>query len=98
LSSCGKADIIIRTDLDTTLPSALSATTSATFATAATDENGKMLIIVNVSSKTFHLSDTCRHVMAMSEKNKQIFAVTDIDELISLGYKPCSTCFEHYKE
>ena len=93
LVSCGKADVIIRTDLDSTRSSALTMATSDTSLTAATNEAGLMLYVVNSSSKTFHISEECRHVKNMSEKNKVIVASSGVDDMISQGYSPCSTCF-----
>lgn len=90
--SCGKADVIIRTDLENTRPSALTRATSETAPTAATNEDGLKLFVVNSSSKTFHISEACRHVNGMSEKNKVIVASSGVDEMISRGYSPCSTC------
>ena len=93
LVSCGKADVIIRTDLENTRSSALTRATSDTALTAATNEEGLMIFIVNSSSKVFHISDECRHVKSMSEKNKVTVASSGTDDMISRGYSPCSTCF-----
>ena len=93
LVSCGKADVIIRTDLDNTRSSAPTRETVSTALTAATNADGLMIFIVNTSSKTFHISEECRHVKSMSEKNKKSVASHSVDEMISLGYLPCATCF-----
>lgn len=94
LTSCGKADVVIRTDLENTRPSAITTETTVTSMTAATDEQGKMIFIVNTSSKTFHISDECRHVKSMSEKNRATIASNGIDEMIEQGFSPCSTCIK----
>lgn len=93
LASCGKADVIIRTDIENTRFSAPEMTTAATALTAATNEAGLLLFVVNSSSKTFHISEECRHVKGMSEKNKAIVASNGVDDMISHGYSPCVTCF-----
>ena len=97
LVSCGKADVIIRTDLENTRSSAPTRETTSTVLTAATNADGLMLFIVNASSKTFHVSEECRHVKSMSEKNKTVVASHSAEEMISLGYSPCSTCFGNIK-
>lgn len=96
LVSCGKADVIIRTDLENTRSSALSMTTSDTSMTAATNEEGKMIFIVNSSSKTFHISEECRHVKNMSDKNKIIVVSGGIGEMVLSGYSPCATCLGNF--
>lgn len=68
LSSCEKADIIIRTDLENTRSSLPTVEITEPVMTAATNSEGKFVYIVNDSSKTFHLSSECRHVKSMSEK------------------------------
>ena len=93
LASCGKADVIIRTDLENTRVPAPEMTTVVTTMTAATNEAGQMLFVVNSSSKTFHISEECRHVKGMSEKNKVIIASSGVEDMISQGYSPCATCF-----
>ena len=93
LVSCGKADVIIRTDLENTRSSALPRETTETSLTAATNEQGLFIYIVNSSSKTFHISDECRHVKSMSEKNKVTVASSGVDDMIARGYSPCATCF-----
>ena len=92
LVSCGKADVMIRTDLENTRPSALTREATSTVMTAATNEEGLMIFIVNTSSKTFHVSEECRHVKSMSEKNKKSVASHSVEEMVSLGYSPCATC------
>lgn len=93
LVSCGKADVIIRTDLDVTRLSVCDMTTEETSLTAATNEQGLFVFIVNSSSKTFHISEECRHVKSMSEKNKVTVASSGVDDMIARGYSPCATCF-----
>ena len=92
LASCEKADVIIRTDLEHTRSSLPTSEVTEPAMTAATNSEGKLIFIVNTSSKTFHLSDECRHVKNMSEKNRGEVIAEDIDEMILLEYKPCSTC------
>jgi|GEM_PF-1454032 len=92
LASCSKADVVIRTDLTNTRSSAYSITEASTAMTAATDEEGLMIFVLNSSSKTFHISDECRHAASMSAKNKVYYSAVGIDEMISLGFAPCSVC------
>ena len=92
LSSCGKADVIIRTDLENTRASAYTTATEEPVATAATDDEGMMIFVVNASSKTFHLSEECRHVQNMSEANKTFVHAANALKMIDMGYKPCATC------
>lgn len=93
LVSCGKADVTIRTDLENTRAFAPEMTSATTVMTAATSEDGLMLFVLNSSSKTFHISEECRHVKGMSEKNKIIIASSGVEDMMSRGYSPCSTCF-----
>ena len=92
LSSCEKADIIIRTDLENTRSSLPTVEITEPVMTAATNSEGKFVYIVNDSSKTFHLSSECRHVKSMSEKNRVEVVAESIEEMILHEYKPCSTC------
>lgn len=43
----------------------------------------------NVKSKVFHIS-SCHFVSKMKEENK--YFISNRDELITDGYKPCSSC------
>ena len=92
MTSCEKADVIIRTDLENTRSSLPTSEATEPVMTAATNSEGKFIFIVNTSSKTFHLSSECRHVKNMSEKNRGEVVAEDIEEMILLEYKPCSTC------
>lgn len=98
LVSCGKADVMIRTDLENTRSFAPTRETTETSLTAATNEEGLMIFIVNASSKTFHVSEECRHVKSMSEKNKLSVASHGVDEMVSLGYSPCATCLGDFEK
>lgn len=97
LSSCTKADIVIRTDLENTRSSMATSETEVSVMTAVTSEDGRMVFVVNASSKTFHISDECRHVKNMSEKNKTLIAAVDEYEMVQNGYKPCATCIDKNK-
>lgn len=92
LVSCGKADVVIRTDLSATRASAYIPALETTAMTAAVSEWGMMIFVVNISSKTFHISDECYHVKNMKEENKSTVESVSIEQMIADGYKPCSTC------
>ena len=87
LCSCGKADIIIRTDMSG------AKTTEAVF---ETDESGNISAVLNKSSGVFHLSHDCYHAKRMKEENKQIITAADIGDFIGEGYKPCGVCSAKY--
>lgn len=53
-------------------------------------------IVINISSKTFHIDPNCRHVKRMKEENKIIIECEDPSALISQGYKACKTCSSEY--
>ena len=93
MASCGKADVVIRTDLSNTRSSAYIPKEETTAATAATSENGMLIFIVNASSKTFHISESCYHVKNMKQENKTTVEAVSFEQMIADGYKPCSTCF-----
>lgn len=97
LSSCQKADIVIRTDLENTRPSMATSETEVSVMTAATGDDGLMIFIVNSSSKTFHISEECRHVKNMSDKNKRLISAENEYEMAQNGYKPCATCIDKNK-
>lgn len=92
LVSCGKADVVIRTDLENTRSSAYTTAPEEPLSTAETDDEGLLIYIVNASSKTFHISEECRHVKNMSEANKTFIHAVGVDQMKEMGYKPCSTC------
>ncbi len=92
LASCGKADVVIRTDLENTRGSAYSMTEATTVMTAATNEAGLMIFVLNASSKTFHVSEECRYAASMSAKNKVFYSAESIYAMVALGYEPCSVC------
>ena len=70
LCSCGKADIIIRTDMSgaKTTDYPAETTTEAVF---ETDESGNISAVLNKSSGVFHLSQDCYHAKRMKEENRQ---------------------------
>lgn len=95
LCSCGKADIIIRTDMSgaKTTDYPAETTTEAVF---ETDESGNISAVLNKSSGVFHLSQDCYHAKRMKEENRQIIKAADIGDFIGKGYKPCGVCSAKY--
>lgn len=92
-ASCGKADVVIRTGVENTRPYVTTAEPISAVPTAATNEAGQFIYLVNTSSKTFHINGECRAAKAMSDKNRSTVVSSGVDEMISLGYKPCTVCF-----
>ena len=92
LASCGKADVVINTNLENTRGSAYAMTEATTDMTAATDENGLKVFVLNSSSRTFHISEECRYAASMSAKNKTFYSAESLEAMIALGFTPCSVC------
>lgn len=64
---------------------------------AIPDVNAKQLtVIVNKSSKVFHVSSSCSAVKRMSDKNKGTMKGT-VKQIKSAGYKPCGICAKQYR-
>ena len=57
---------------------------------------GKTSIILNTSTKTFHVSSTCSAVKRMSAENKSTVKST-VSGIKGCGYKACGTCSKSYK-
>lgn len=94
LCSCGKADIIIRTDMSGAKTTDYPAETTAS--ALVTDESGSVTAVLNKSSGVFHLSHDCYHARRMKEENRQIITASDIENFIKEGYKPCGLCSAEY--
>ncbi|MBQ7719995.1 MAG: hypothetical protein IJT56_05355, partial [Clostridia bacterium] len=61
--------------------------------------DGMITVVINKSSKTFHISESCSSVSSMKEENKLVIQVAGeagILELIAQGYKPCGRCAKAY--
>jgi hypothetical protein len=52
---------------------------------------GSFLVILNNSTKVYHLDAACRAVVRMSEANREEITVSDISE-IGEEYTPCGIC------
>lgn len=64
---------------------------------AIPDVNAKQIaVIVNKSSKVFHVSSSCSAVKRMSDKNKGTMKGT-ISQIKAAGYKPCGICAKQYQ-
>lgn len=55
-------------------------------------------VILNTSSKTFHLKENCSAVVRMLEANKDFITVKDIQIVKDMGYKACGICAKEYKD
>ena len=70
-------------------------------ATERSPQSGTITVIINKSSKTFHISDSCSAVSSMKEDNKLVLEVegeAGILALIEQGYKPCGKCAKAYRQ
>ncbi|MCL2517916.1 MAG: hypothetical protein FWF15_05075 [Oscillospiraceae bacterium] len=63
--------------------------------TTIPDQDEILTVIFNLTSKTFHADDNCRHIQSMKDENKGTFTGT-IEEIFATGYKPCGTCSKQY--
>ncbi|MBQ1509117.1 MAG: hypothetical protein IIZ47_06805, partial [Erysipelotrichaceae bacterium] len=64
-------------------------------------QSGTITVIINKSSKTFHIADSCSAVSSMKEDNKLVLEVegeAGILALIEQGYKPCGKCAKAYRQ
>ena len=80
------------------LPAEAAPETAAPEAPSPTSD-GMITVVINKSSKTFHISESCSSVSSMKEENKLIIQVAGeagILELIAQGYKPCGRCAKAY--
>ncbi len=55
------------------------------------DGTAKIEIILNTSSKKYHYPG-CRAIDSMAEANKKTVYVSDVSELLEMGYSPCGIC------
>ena len=93
LCSCGRADVKVRTDLSSANIMEFHTETKQPF---TIDENGEYVIILNVSSGVFHISDDCYSASVIKEENRTILKTNDISRLIAAGYRPCGVCAKKY--
>lgn len=75
-----------------TLYSSASAVRSAIPSSASQ----QITVIVNKSSKVFHISSSCSAVKRMSEKNKGTMKGT-VSQIKAAGYRPCGICAKKYQ-
>ncbi len=55
-------------------------------------DSGKTIeIVLNTSSKKYHYPG-CRAIDSMAEANKKTVYVSDVSELLEMGYSPCGIC------
>lgn len=93
LSSCGtQSDIVIHTDT--------RVQTSATESTELPNVSGedRLSVVINKSSKVFHLDRDCIYASRMSEENRLEIEVMDIEYLTEHGYTACGKCSAEYKQ
>lgn len=71
---------------------------SASSAKSAVPSNAsqQITVIVNKSSKVFHVSSSCSAVKRMAEKNKGTVKGT-VAQIKTAGYKPCGICAKKYQ-
>ena len=58
--------------------------------------SNQITVIVNKSSKVFHVSASCSAVKRMSDKNKGTMKGT-VSQIKASGYKPCGICAKKYQ-
>lgn len=56
----------------------------------------QITVIINKSSKVFHVSSSCSAVKRMSAKNKGTMKGT-VNQIKAAGYKPCGICAKKYQ-
>ena len=93
LSSCGtQSDIVIHTDTRVQTSSA-----EGTELPNEPDED-RLFVVINKSSKVFHLDRDCIYASRMSEENRLEIEVMDIEYLTEHGYTACGKCSAAYKQ
>lgn len=92
-SSCGtQSDIVIHTDK--------RVQTSSTESTELPNEpdEDRLSVVINKSSKVFHLDHDCIYASRMSEENRLEIEVVDVEYLTEHGYTACGKCSAEYKQ
>lgn len=85
-------------EVTTAKPETTTARTTETQAPEQPDSEKLIEVIVNTSTRTFHIDPECRHVKSMKPENRAVMYVSDPNVLIEQGYKPCGTCSAAYKQ
>ena len=69
---------------------------AARYAVPSAATGQQITVIINKSSKVFHVSSSCSAVKRMSAKNKGTMKGT-VSQIKAAGYKPCGICAKKYK-
>lgn len=79
-----------------TISSSSSSNLNTPSSNSSLTNNKQMLIVLNISSKTFHISANCSAVKSIKAENYKEITVDDITT-IQKEYKACGICAKKYK-